>query len=345
MRDFYLYFKLYPRLLNTSVIKNGLSYIWARKTTFPLTINFLITSKCNFKCKMCSFYGSGQPETPDLSTPEIIKFIKTISSYKPIIHIGGGEPFMRKDIYQIITEIKKLGMPLLITTNGYLLDTAKIKKLDVDYIIFSLYGPPQVHNEITGITDAYEIALKKIKALPKERVIVSTTVMLENVDYLEEFIKTILEHGIRKIKVENLNYITPQEYENHPSEINGYILKPTTLITPSFSHSQVQKLWKRIGKLKTRYRGKFFLKPDLDKKGFFNWYLGRETNISCNFIRHSIFIDSDGAIIPCQFLKDCKLGNITRDDVKYVWRSQNFEKFRELIDRLNLPVCRRCCKS
>jgi MoaA/NifB/PqqE/SkfB family radical SAM enzyme len=293
---------------------------------------------------MCSFFGSKQSETSEISSEEIIKFIRTVSLYKPVIHLGGGEPFMRRDIYEIIAGIKSQDMPLLITTNGYLLDVDKIKKLNIDYIIFSLYGPAEVHNKITEIKDAYQTAVEKIKALPKEKIIVSTIIMPENIDYLDEFIKKIIGYGINKIKIENLNYITPREYKNHDIKVNNYILRPTTLIRDDFPYPEVEKFWTKIEKLKTKYKGKIFLKPYLNKKEFFNWYLGERKKTSCNFIFHSVFINSNGDIIPCQFLENCSLGNITQDELKYIWQSQNFDRLRELINRLNLPVCKRCCK-
>lgn len=293
---------------------------------------------------MCSFYGSEQPQNFDLSGQEIIKFIKSISRYKPAIHIGGGEPFLRKDIYEIISEIKKQDLTLIITTNGYLLNPDKVKKTGVDYIIFSLYGPPDIHNAITGVHDAYEKVIKNIEVLPKKNVIVSTTIMPDNINYLEQLIQDVLTKGVMRIKIENLNYITPEEYKTHPFQIADYIFKPATFITSDLYKEEVKKIWKVIENLKTKYKGKIFLKPNLNKKQFFAWYLGLKRKTYCRFINHSVFIDNDGSIIPCQFLKNCKLGNITSDELKYIWSSQKFEKLRELINTLNLAVCRRCCK-
>ncbi len=344
MKDLFLYLKLYPRLFNYSIIKTGLSYLWHKHTTFPLTINFLITSKCNFKCKMCSFYGGGQPQSSDLSGYEIIKFIKSISDYKPIIHIGGGEPFVRKDIYEIISEIKNQDLTLVITTNGYLLNPDKVKKFGIDYIIFSLYGPPDIHNAITGVPDAYEKVIKNIEVLPKENVVVSTTIMPDNINYLEQLIQDIVTRGVRRIKIENLNYITPEEYKTHPFQIDDYILKPTTFITSDLCKEEVKEIWKVIENLRAKYKDKIFLKPNLNKKQFLAWYSGLRRKTYCRFITHSVFIDNDGSIIPCQFLKNCKLGNITSDELKYIWNAQKFERLRRLINTLNLAICRRCCK-
>ena len=80
-------------------------------------INFEITSKCNSKCTHCQKW---QNSKKDLTTKEIITFIRKIPNNYFWISITGGEPFGRKDLKQIMEAIlKKKNIHLVsINTNG-----------------------------------------------------------------------------------------------------------------------------------------------------------------------------------------------------------------------------------
>ncbi|UCH11863.1 MAG: radical SAM protein, partial [Candidatus Omnitrophota bacterium] len=125
----------------------------------PLAINLLVTLRCNAHCKVCSFRDVLNIGVDELTIDEIKKFVQDIARHKPSIFLGGGEPFIRKDIFEIIRVIKGYGLACGIITNGLLLDENKIQQLialNVEYIAFSLHGPEEIHDGITGIKGAYK---------------------------------------------------------------------------------------------------------------------------------------------------------------------------------------------
>ena len=60
----------------------------------------------------------------ELSTSRYLELLRELSSFgvRRIHVVGGGEPLMRKDILEIMGEVKRLGMEGVLTTNGTLLD-------------------------------------------------------------------------------------------------------------------------------------------------------------------------------------------------------------------------------
>ncbi|MDP8234666.1 MAG: radical SAM protein [Candidatus Saelkia tenebricola] len=349
IKSFFSYSKLYSEFLDYNTIIKFISYPINKISSYPVSVNFFITSRCNFKCNMCSFYASEQVDEEELEFKEIKKIIEKISRYKPIIFLGGGEPFVRKDIYKIIGEINKNYLKCIISTNGYLLDVDKLSRLNLDCLIVSLYGPPEVHNKIVQIPDAYQTVINKIKQLLKKtspnRIIVSVVLMPENILYLDYLIKEVISIGINTIKIENLNYITFEEYKKSSHLRGESAFTPCTLIRKNdFTSSDIELFWATISKLLKKYKGKLFLKPNLRKEEFFNWYSGGNTKRECHFIKHSIFVSSSGDILPCQFLKNSKLGKINQDDVKYLWHSNRYSDLRQIIRRADLSICKRCCK-
>jgi MoaA/NifB/PqqE/SkfB family radical SAM enzyme len=99
----------------------------------PETIALMMTKNCNLNCLYCRggrtfFSSSGE----DISTQELFDLFKCAADFQvQDINLGGflGEPFCRKDILEIIREIKRLGLRGTMTTNGSFLNSAVAKMM------------------------------------------------------------------------------------------------------------------------------------------------------------------------------------------------------------------------
>lgn len=91
---------------------------------------FEITHFCNQGCQCCYLdCGTHQKQYP-LSTDEIKTIIRKFQQQGGnFITITGGEPFSRKDIFEILDYIESLDINFLVATNTILLNEDKIKKL------------------------------------------------------------------------------------------------------------------------------------------------------------------------------------------------------------------------
>ena len=95
--------------------------------TFPY-IRLSITDVCNFKCGYCLPNGYQVDKSDNrkfLHLDEIRRLAKVLSKLNVIkIRITGGEPTVRKDLFEIIKILKyEAGIKkVVITTNGYHLD-------------------------------------------------------------------------------------------------------------------------------------------------------------------------------------------------------------------------------
>ncbi len=68
----------------------------------PVQLTLFVTSRCNIRCKMCFYW---EPvETPTISEIQLEEIEKISQSMPPFfwLLIGGGEPFVRKDLGKII---------------------------------------------------------------------------------------------------------------------------------------------------------------------------------------------------------------------------------------------------
>lgn len=87
-----------------------------------------VTSRCNLDCSYC--YVPKQDR--ELGFEEWKKVIKDISDFGVFqLTLGGGEPFLRKDIIQLATYADDCGLNVTVTTNGMLLDDFSKEELGI----------------------------------------------------------------------------------------------------------------------------------------------------------------------------------------------------------------------
>ena len=295
---------------------------------------------------------SERKEDIDFST--IKEFVRTVRRHQPIFHIGGGEPFMRKDLPEIISCIKQSGLKCLMTTNGFLMEEQVLKSLAglVDVLIISLYGPREIHDKIVGVEGAFDKTVGHLKFLIKnkrknERVIVSCIALPESLNSSPSFLAYLQSLGVDAVKIEHLNFLTSKEYAVVAVSGGGdFNLTPAILVDDqNFQESFVRGLV-RLRKEIVEFTKPVHMKPYLSDQQIQAWYLNLpQRDPKCRFITHSVFINYNGDIIPCQFLPHCVLGNIKKDSLEDVWRSELYRKLRQTIEKTCPKVCMRCCKN
>ena len=93
------------------------------------------TLRCNAKCKHCgSRAGECDTLKDELTTDEIKKAFKDIAEKiepsKILINVTGGEPLLRKDLFEVMDySHNELGFRWGITTNGLLINDDIIEKM------------------------------------------------------------------------------------------------------------------------------------------------------------------------------------------------------------------------
>lgn len=131
-------------------VPTGVEPAWSRyfqskgaSLGLPMAGNFELTSRCNFNCKMC-YVHDNQNVKGELSAKEWLALGKEAADSGMVyLLLTGGEPFLRKDFFEIYSGLKKLGLLISINTNGSLLDDSMIRQLAKDPPLrmnVSLYG-------------------------------------------------------------------------------------------------------------------------------------------------------------------------------------------------------------
>jgi len=166
----------------------------------PITASFEITFNCNANCKHCN-WGSYVKE-PRLG-PEV--WGNRLAELKPVVaQISGGEPLLRKDLYDIIAEMRRRDAlaVFVLTTNVQLMNEErylKLREAGVDEFSFSLDYPDERHNEYRQLKKNFEHIrelVPKLSAQGNEDIVLACVVQSDNFRDLPRIAELAKEWGV-----------------------------------------------------------------------------------------------------------------------------------------------------
>lgn len=195
-----------------------------------------LTYRCNLRCNFCYLLRRGllNKEMKELGTDEVYKLIARFPAGTHF-YLSGGEPLLRRDIFDIMARINGAGSRFGLNTNGTLLTGARARALaalNPDYVIFSLHGGEAVHDRLTGVPGSCRAVLANMKAFaraagPGTEVIVNCVVNRENAGALAEVYRLASGAGAARVVFEHLQFLRPREAAALPAR-----LKKGGVITP-----------------------------------------------------------------------------------------------------------------
>lgn len=130
----------------------------------PWEIMIEIEPRCNFNCAFCFnkiSFARADRNLKELSADYLKKVISHISEIGiKIIRFTGGEPLLRKDIFELIKYAKDKGLETRLNTNGSLINQNNVKKLKgiIDNVLIPIESyDDKKEAKMTG----YPLSLKK----------------------------------------------------------------------------------------------------------------------------------------------------------------------------------------
>lgn len=148
--------------------KNGLTDDFGRTHNY---LRISLIEKCNLRCTYC-MPADGialSPKAELMTAEEIFAIAKTFVHHGVNkIRLTGGEPLLRKDFPEIITQLATLGTEISITTNGILIDrhlevlkANKVTKinLSLDTLVATKFNAITLRNQFQGVIDNLHLLL------------------------------------------------------------------------------------------------------------------------------------------------------------------------------------------
>ncbi|MGZ5442613.1 MAG: radical SAM protein [Thermoanaerobaculia bacterium] len=169
-----------------------------------MALDVYLTNACNLHCKYC--FNLDREDAPRIPLDDIRAILKTAYERKNrYASITGGEPFLYKQIFEVLDYAHDLGYWITILSHGGLLNAERIERLGHYWrarIRISLDGPDRAsHDELRG-AGTFDQTIEKVSMLVDSGVNVGigVTVSENNVDRVEEIIRLCLERGVAFVR-------------------------------------------------------------------------------------------------------------------------------------------------
>ncbi|NCC52364.1 MAG: radical SAM protein [Spartobacteria bacterium] len=129
----------------------------------PFTVHWELTYRCDWSCRHC--YADRNGLANELTLDEITDVMNQLAAAGSLfLTFTGGDPLMRKDIREILSEANGRQFALRLMTNGARIDEAManhLATLNLLGIDISLYAmTPEIHDAITGVSGSHAAVLR-----------------------------------------------------------------------------------------------------------------------------------------------------------------------------------------
>ena len=206
-------------------LKNFLSNKLMR-TNYPFFGSVEMTRRCNSRCSFCPI-GNEKSEIKkgEMSTEDTKRVFDQFNELNILAaSFLGGEPFLRKDLFEIAEYSSSNGIISQVSTNGLTLaDTADEATSAFDVIVVSLDTlDPELYKDIRGV-DAFDRVVEGVKealALQDKNhcnILLNTVVCAKNIPDVREVVKFSREIGVSGIMIDFATfheYWTDTQHEN-----------------------------------------------------------------------------------------------------------------------------------
>ena len=291
------------------------------------------TRSCNLSCIHCRAAAEKGPYEGELDTKEALEFLDTVASFsKPVIILTGGEPLMRPDIYELAAYGTKLGLRMVMATNGTLVDEASIQKMidsGIQRMSVSIDGANATsHDNFRRVPGAFDASLKAMEIAKKAGLEyqINTTITKINLDEIPAILDLAVSLGAvahhifllvptgRGKELEEQE-IPPEEYERTLNWFYDQREKvPLQLKATCAPH------YYRILRQRSKDEGK---KVTFETHGLDAVTRGCLGGVGFCFVSHI------GEVQPCGYLEAFS-GDIRKTNFKEIWeKSEVFTRLRD----------------
>lgn len=276
---------------------------WVKKMKNRVIV-WRITQQCNLLCRFCSYSREVERRRDEADGQEIERVSEVLGDYKQLTgdHILvswiGGEPFLRKDIFELSKNLNSRGIEISATTNGIPLDKNMLSDIDQYFseIVFSLDGFEEHSDTVRQFDGYFQTVTQKIRLLDQMRnasksglkIKVNTILMRRNISQFEKFCEYLAELGVDEVTFNRLGgYDRPEFFDDN-----------------RLLYSQSKKLADELPEIKKRLADKGLIIHG--SKKYMERFLSAARDIKnpieeCYPGQWFWFINENGYISPCSY--------------------------------------------
>jgi radical SAM protein with 4Fe4S-binding SPASM domain len=304
------------------------------------TINWNITRDCNLRCKHC-YYDAGMQLEDELSTEEsknLMDEIAAVFGDKATITLGGGEPLMRKDLFDLLSYGKERGLHLVLASNGTMLNeevATRLKESGLEEVIIPIDGTQNTHDSIRG-EGVFEKAVRGAKACRDAglRLVIDPCIMKQNESETAKIIDIAANLGARQCRF--FHYVSMgRGKEVMPDSELGSVPYAENLM---LLYEEQRK--RRELEICTTQASQYWvvLKRKEEEGSFVPNFFYLEVP-GCRAAIGMLSIKPNGDVVPCPLL-EVKAGNVREMPLREILNSEVFVNLKRRAVKGRCAACR-----
>lgn len=318
------------------LFKLTLSYYTNHAFVKPSSVTICLTARCNLQCIMCDIWKFPSKPKVELSTKKIKNIINQMDNWEiKNLSLDGGEPFLRKDIFDLIEYAKSKCIITNVITNATLINKNIAKRIissGLDHITFSLDGATaRTHDLIRGRKGSFKRLIQAAGYLKDAmRIGANTVVVEENFDELLDIVLLSRKIGIKE------NTFQARLASNADPKKTGKLLPKKKIVILKNGIGRINRARRSIGGIITS-------ESDLnDMIAYFkNRYLLEPRH--CLIGYKDMHINVNGDVIFCGGLDSG--GNIKERTLREIWNSNESYILRKKYRGCKTPCLTTCSPS
>lgn len=303
-------------------------------------------ARCNCRCMMCDIWQA--TDNAQLEASQIERMLPDMEKLGvEWVVLSGGEALMHAELFDICKLLRTRGIRITLLSTGLLLARyAALICSQINDVIVSLDGPPEVHDRIRRVAGAFaglQNGVRRIHEIdPNFSVSARCTVQQANHASLVETAEWGCRLGLQSISF--LAADVTSEAFNRPTA--WPIFKQDQI---ALTEHQIGVLEEQFVEIETRWRDSGFVLENREKLQrivqHFRAHIGlaKPKAPKCNAPWVSAVIDADGVVRPCFFHQP--IGSINQGGLLQALNGPQAIAFRGSLDVAAHPTCQNCVCS
>lgn len=282
-----------------------------KRMAYPYAASFEPANFCNLRCPQCptgKWLIDKQPQK--LSLDQFKCYIDALSPYLMYANLYfQGEPFLNKELPQMVTYAHKKKIFTCISTNGHFLTApvvAALKQAGIDRLIVCVDGATQQSYQKYRVGGNLPTVLEGIKRCVQAKLPVEVQCLLLQSTENEQNTLTQMMHsmGVKKVVFKKAQFYDDYLVPNNMDNTRYVRLQDGTLVVKRALRNRCYRMWT------------------------------------------SVVVDVNGNVLPCCYDKFGKhaYGNLNTQSFDAIWQGEKAVQFRKqlLLDRKAIAMCLNC---
>lgn len=171
-----------------------------------------LTRRCNLRCRHCATTSADVDFPGELTPDEAMAVLDDLGGFgvKALV-LSGGEPLVRRDLFEIADRARELGISLGLSTNGTLLRgelADRVAEAGFDHVGISIDGIGATNDWFRGKTGAFDQAVAGVRACKERGVKVGVrfTITTDTAHQLPQMLSFVDREGVDRFYLSHLVY-------------------------------------------------------------------------------------------------------------------------------------------